>query len=605
MAAATPPSIPRRQSEPAWQRWRVPLLRAGLVAFAFGNGVLALSLFRAYWSRGGVDIIESAAGIAIFLGLTWLAWGAGTGLLGLFATRARSAVEPPPAQGRTVVLVPIYNEDPASTFARVAAMATGLGRLGLGQRFDIAILSDTTTTEIALEEAAWFARLASDMGDTIRIFYRRRERNIGRKAGNIEDFITRSGGAYDYAVILDADSLVAPETLATLAARMEADPGVGLIQTVPQIVSAQSVFGRIVQFSANYYSAAFAAGTAMLQGAEGPYWGHNAIVRVRAFAESCGLPVLSGKPPFGGAILSHDYVEAALLSRAGWRVELHPDLGGSYEEGPENFVEFAKRDRRWCQGNLQYLKLLPAPRLRLWNRIVLTQGVMSYMASPLWLAFLTLVTLAADRQAGAYPGLAITNVPALLLAGQVAALLVLPRVLIVLRNAIDGTNRSFGGTPRVLVSVVGEIVFSTALAPVMLMVQCRAIWQILTGRDGGWPATQRGGGALDRTTAWRAVGWIVAFAAAAWVVVIIALPESIAWLSPVLGPMLLAPVLVGWSSAPRGPRSLFSTPQQAQMPAVDADRHRVIGRWLGAAADPVALAPAATAERLPAGTKSA
>lgn len=581
--------VAKRSDPPAG--WQVPVLRLAVIGFALGNGLLGHWLFRAYWSRGGVDWVEGAAGIAILLGLTWLAWGAATGLLGLFSMgRGRARTSLPPAIGRTAVLVPIYNEDPASTFARVAAMAEGLDRLGLADRFDIAILSDTTSEAIALEEASWFARLAGDLGDTIRIFYRRRDRNIGRKAGNIEDFVTRSGGAYDYAVILDADSLVAAETLAALAARMEADPRVGLIQTVPQIVAARSLFGRIVQFSANYYAAAFAAGTAMLQGAEGPYWGHNAIVRVRAFAESCGLPVLSGKPPFGGAILSHDYVEAALLARAGWRVELHPDLGGSYEEGPENFVEFAKRDRRWCQGNLQYVKLLMAPRLRVWSRVVLTQGVMSYMASPLWLAFLALATLAADRQSGSFVLRATTNAPALLLTAQVVALLILPRLLILLRGAVDGANLGFGGTLRAAASVLGEIVFTTAMAPIMLMVQCRAIWQILTGRDGGWPATERGAGALDRATAWKAVGWIVAFGAAASVVVAVALPEAIGWLSPVLLPMLAAPLLVRWSSAARGPRWLFATPQENALPSVDADRRSVVRRWLAPPAAPVDIA---------------
>ena len=559
--------------------WTVPALRLGIVAFALTNGIIGYLLFRGYWARGGVDWVEAAAGIAMFMGLTWLAWGAGVGLMGLFTLGRRPAIEPPPATGRTAVLVPIYNEDPASTFARVAAMCTGLDRLGVADRFDIAILSDTTSDAIALEEAGWFAQLARHAEDGCRVFYRRREINHGRKAGNIEDFITRSGAAYDYAVILDADSLVAAETLVAMAARMEASPDVGLIQTVPQIVSGHSLFGRIVQFSANYYSAAFAAGTAMLQGAEGPYWGHNAIVRMRAFAESCGLPVLSGKPPFGGAILSHDYVEAALLARMGWRVELHPDLGGSFEEGPENLVEFAKRDRRWCQGNLQYLRLLIAPRLRLWSRVVFAQGIMSYMASPLWFAFLALAAVAADRASGTFWLRPSNNGPALLLTVQVISLLLLPRLLILLRGAFDGTNRLYGGTGRVMTSVLGEIVFTTALAPIMLMVQCRAIWQILTGRDGGWPSTQRGTSQLDSATAWRAVGWIVAFAAAATIVVIVSMPEAVAWLSPVLVPMLLSPFLVQWSSGPRGPKWLFQTPQERSMPHVDADRHRVLNSW--------------------------
>src|SRR5690606_25094182 len=172
---------------------------------------------------------------------------------------------------------------------------------------------------------------------------RRREQNVGKKAGNIADFIRTSGARYEFLVILDADSLMAGQTILTMTLRMKAAPRLGLLQTLPRIIAARSWFGRAVQFAASYYSPAFARGVAGTQGREGPFWGHNAAVRTRAFAESCGLPALSGKPPFGGHILSHDYVEAALLARAGWIVRLDPDLEGSFEEGPENIVDYAKR----------------------------------------------------------------------------------------------------------------------------------------------------------------------------------------------------------------------------------------------------------------------
>src|SRR5262249_880086 len=180
--------------------------------------------------------------------------------------------------------------------------------------------------------------------------------------------------AYDYALVLDADSLMEAETILEMIGRMDRAPNLGLLQSLPLIVHARSAFGRALQFSARLYSPVYARGVARLQGTEGPYWGHNAIFRVSAFAERCGLPRLSGRPPFGGQILSHDYVEAALLARAGHEVRLDPRIGGSFEEGPDNIVDFAKRDQRWCQGNLQHSRVLFAPELHVWNRVTLLQG---------------------------------------------------------------------------------------------------------------------------------------------------------------------------------------------------------------------------------------
>ncbi len=264
----------------------------------------------------------------------------------------------------TAILVPVYNEDPVATFARIAAMDASLRATGPGDRFHFAILSDTRSDEVAARERIWFLRLLADTHGEGRIFYRRRTQNKGRKAGNIEDFIKRAGAAYEFAIILDADSLMEGATMVEMVRRMEAAPDLGLLQTLPTIIRAKSRFGRTMQFAGAFYSPIFARGLAMMQGRTGPFWGHNAIVRVKAFAQSCGLPELSGRPPFGGHILSHDYVEAALLARAGWTVRVDDDLAGSYEEAPENIIDHAKRDRRWCQGNLQHARLIFAPGLK-------------------------------------------------------------------------------------------------------------------------------------------------------------------------------------------------------------------------------------------------
>lgn len=304
---------------------RVLALAASIMA-----AVSASLVFYRYGSADGVDAMDWVRAALILISTWWLAWGAAQGLLGLTTRPPHPEASQGPIRSRTVVLVPVYNEDPTVTFARIAAMDASVAAADASAPVDFAILSDTRKEDVARAEQEWFLRLLDETHGQGRIFYRRRAQNTGKKAGNIEEFIMASGGAYDFAVILDADSLMEGQTLIQMIRRMEAEPRLGLLQTLPKVIRARSVFGRTMQFSASFYSPIFARGLAMMQGKTGPFWGHNAIVRVRAFAESCGLPELRGKPPFGGHILSHDYVEAALLARAGWIVRLDDDLEGSF-----------------------------------------------------------------------------------------------------------------------------------------------------------------------------------------------------------------------------------------------------------------------------------
>lgn len=509
----------------------------------------------------------------------WLIWGSLAGLMGVFVRSAPREIAVTPPAGLTAILMPIYNEDPATTFSRVAAMNRSLVDLTIADRFHFAILSDSTSLEVAAQEAAWFDQLVREFHGEPRIFYRRREKNIGKKAGNIEDFMVRSGGAYDYALILDADSLMDGATIAALAHRMDADDRLGLLQTVPQIILAKSLFGRLMQFSSSFLAPHFARGSTLTQGEEGPYWGHNAIVRVKAFAASCGLPVLSGKPPAGGHILSHDYVEAALLARAGWKVEVDPDLGGSFEEGPENLVEYAKRDRRWCQGNLQHRRLLLAPGLKFWSRFTFVQGIMAYVASPLWLILVAASIFAAalpDRGArGSEDGIWI-------LAAAVVAALLLAKFTIFMRSALDGRNTEFGGTLRVALSVVAEIGLSTLLAPILLCYQSQAVLQILFGLDGGWPATRRSEGRLGLDQAFAASWWIMVTAGAIAAVALAIAPALVPWLLPVAVPALAAPLLISLTSRSRAAGEkplLFLTPIEIEPPQVVLDQQRILASW--------------------------
>ncbi|MFC2968609.1 glucans biosynthesis glucosyltransferase MdoH [Acidimangrovimonas pyrenivorans] len=554
------------------------------LAFAAAAGLGACVLILLASDTDGVDAVDLLRAALILVTTLWLAWGAAQALLGLAGGRSPAPSPPPGPEwhpgSRTAVLVPICNEDPVATFARIAAMDASLAAEGLTGHVGFAVLSDSRDEAIATRERYWFARLLAERDGHGRMFYRRRASNEGRKAGNIEDFIRHSGAAYDFAVILDADSLMEGATIAEMIRRMEAEPRLGLLQTLPQITGARSLFGRAMQFSAAFHAPVFARGLARMQGPTGPFWGHNAIVRIRAFAESCGLPELSGPPPFGGCVLSHDYVEAALLARAGWTVRLDDDLGGSYEEGPENLIAFARRDRRWCQGNLQHIRLLAAPGLRGWSCFVFLQGILSYLAAPLWGAFLVVSVLAVltphrpnyfplpHQLFPVFPDDRTTEIVGLAIG--VVGLLLLPKLLIWLKAAWDGRAAGFGGGVRALASCLAELLFSALTAPVMLMFQSRAVAQVVAGHDGGWPANQRGEGRLSWSEAWAAGGWITLTGAGGLAALYVFLPGLVVWLTPVFAPMLLAVPIIALGSRPLAP-PLFATPvETAPSPVIHA-----------------------------------
>ncbi len=576
-------------------------LRGLALALSLLAGLGAFWLFLQFGDADGLDILDITRAVLILISTLWLAWGAVQALIGLTTFARAPAYDPAaPIRGRTVVLVPVYNEDPVTTFSRVAAMDASLAGCRDPAEVHFAILSDTRKEDIAAREVETFARLVAERDGVGRFFYRRRENNTGKKAGNIEDFITRSGAAYDYAVILDADSLMEGATILQMIRRMEAEPRLGLLQTLPKVIRARSRFGRAMQFSASFFSPIFARGLAMMQGETGPFWGHNAIVRVRAFAESCGLPALRGRPPFGGHVMSHDYVEAALLARSNWIVRLDDDLGGSYEEGPENIVDHAKRDRRWCQGNLQHSRIIGAPGLKPWSRFVFAQGIMAYIAPLFWLGFLAASIVAPliapppdyfPEPYWPFPYFPPSSASkAISLAIGVFGLLLLPKILIALRAGITGRARGFGGAGLALASTLGELAFSSLTAPVLLMYATRSVLQVMLGRDGGWPTNNRGDGSLSLRDSFLASHWILTIGllglGATWTFA----PGLLLWLLPVGLPMIGAPLILWWSSHPSSGR-LMSVPAEYQIPPVVARHDAVLARWSAPEAAPEATPP--------------
>lgn len=579
-------SAPVARVVPARENAALP--RAAAIVLSLLAAAGAFMLFLQFGWSDGVDIIDLLRALLILISTWWLAWGAVQGLMGLTTTARPPVLPDVPLHERCVVLVPVYNEDPVTTFSRIAAMDESLQATGLGHLFHIAILSDSRNETIAAREKLWFLRLVADRGAEGRIFYRRRTDNKGKKAGNVEDFIQKSGGAYDLALILDADSLMEGETIVEMARRMQAEPDIGLLQTLPVVTRATTRFGRAMQFSAAFHSPVFARGLAMMQGRTGPFWGHNAIVRVRAFAESCGLPELRGKPPFGGHIMSHDYVEAALLARAGWRVRLDDDLGGSFEEGPENLVDHAKRDRRWCQGNLQHSRLLLAPGLKPWSRFVFFQGIMAYISPLFWIGFM-LASVAAPYFAPApdyfpepywpfpiFPQAETSK--AIGLAIGVFGLLIMPKFAVALNAAMSGRAETFGGALRAFVSMLAELLFSSITAPVLLAYQTRSVFQVLLGRDGGWPTNNRGDARLNLAEAWAASHWVVSTGVAGLAGTWVLAPGLVVWMLPVVVPMMLAPLIIAWSSRPtKG--GLFVTPTDLLEAPVMRRQREILAHW--------------------------
>lgn len=406
---------------------------------------------------------------------------------------------------KTAVLMPIYNEDAPQVFANLLAIAESLQKTGQAKHYDIFVLSDTTNPKSWITEENCWQEARRLMPEEMKLYYRRRPQNTARKSGNIEDFCQKWGALYDFMVVLDADSLLCGETICTMSRLMELNPNTGIIQAPPQCINSRSLFSRIQQFAGKVYGAIVSAGLCFWQVHDSNYWGHNAVIRVKAFIDCCGLPVLSGPKPFGGLILSHDFVEAALIRRGGWYAWLLPELKGSYEECPPTMIDFAMRDRRWCQGNMQHLKILISRHFHLISRIHFLIGAMSYLASPLWFLFLVsglVVALGHVYFPPEYFSATETlfpNWPIFDKVGTIALfslsmfMLILPKFLgmiIYLKNTPRKISGGFFGT---LKSVLAEILFSALIAPVMMVFQTKFVWEIFTGQDSGWKSQNRSG----------------------------------------------------------------------------------------------------------------
>lgn len=465
-----------------------------------------------------------------------------------------------PEDARTALLFPVYNENAQAVCAGIRTVYQALRKAGIERHFDIHILSDSTNPEAWIrEEEAWYALCREEQASE-RIFYRRRKSNLKRKSGNIADFCRRWGANYRYMIIFDADSLMSAKTLARMVQVMEANPMVGIVQSPPKAIKSRSLLSRVQQFANHLYGPIFAAGLHYWQLGDAQYWGHNAIIRVEPFMRHCQLPVLPGRAPLGGEIMSHDFVESALMRRAGYGVWLAYELGDSFEQTPPSLIDELVRDRRWCQGNLQHSRLIFTRGFFPTHRALFINGILSYGSALLWLLFL----IASSGQALAELFIIPDYFPAepslfpdwpkyfpnwaLTLLSSTAALLFLPKILALFLVAARGGAKAFGGFFPMTMSMLGEVVVSTFLAPVRMLFHSWFVIGALLGRSSGWNAQNRDDSGTSWSDAFRFHWWGTALGGVwGWFMYVIN-PGFFLWLSPIIIGLVLSIPLSVWTS---------------------------------------------------------
>jgi membrane glycosyltransferase len=440
--------------------------------------------------NGHLTVVEVAVVAVTVFAFYWVALSVASAILGLMW---RPRAQDRPRQTVSVaILLPMYGESAEETVGHAVSLLAGLAGKSR-HSFSLHVLSDTRSAPAVLIEEATIAATRMRY-PFLAIGYRRRTVNTDYKSGNIRDWVRAQGGDHDLMLILDADSVMGPETVLRMVDAMAAEPGLGLIQTIPRILPGQTVWQRFQAFASEVYGTNLGRGFALWTGVDGNFLGHNALVRTSAFAACAGLPHLPGRAPRGGVILSHDFVEAALIRRAGWGVRMLPEATESFEDTPGTLLGYLRRDRRWCQGNMQHLRLIAVPGLHPVSRFHLLQGAMAYLASVWWLVLLVLWALPGEGGAlpdvfrnsplmPVWPDLPPVNQAVLML--SVGLMLIGPKLLGVVAHLRDRGIR-----PRLLpgfiASVLAEIALSVLIAPAMMVHQVRAVMRTLAGFDGGW-----------------------------------------------------------------------------------------------------------------------
>lgn len=561
------------QSQPNAQ-WRLAAKSRRILFFA---SIIGLTLLASTWLGFNLPaalpllwqiLILIPFGILFF----WLTLGFMTATTGLWVLRkgdafriASSPKVPLPVltgTDSTAILLPIYNEDIAYVYAGLKSIYQSLERSGALAHFEFYILSDSDNASNWLREEAGWSALCRDLGNTQRIHYRRRKHRTKKKSGNVMDFCRRWGKRHPFMVVLDADSLITGDALVRMVAAMEANPRVGLIQSPLYNVGLDTLYARGQQFVNRMYGPVFFAGLHYWWLGESQYWGHNVIIRTQAFMAHCHLPKLEYEGALGGEILSHDFVEAALLNRAGWETWLAYDLEGSFERPPPTLTDALKRDRRWCQGNLQHWLVIWSHGISNLHRFLLLGGIMSYVGSLIWLVWLLVLSLVAIF----YPSL--TLIPLTLgnkaLFGLTLILLFVYKTFGIALELNKPSNQQFGGVLGISLSVITETLLSVLTAPIRMMYYSKFIVQILSGKKASWGTQQRmSASRLPWAESVQEYKWLTVIGAVWSLVLIVFNPMAFLWMSPVLGGLLLSILTATLTSIQTKPGSLvFATPDE-------------------------------------------
>ncbi|MEP3333731.1 glucans biosynthesis glucosyltransferase MdoH [Sedimentitalea sp.] len=484
--------------------WRLMAFSPAVVA------TLGLTwVIHGWFAAQGINVIEAILLTLICFNFFWIAFSVSTVALGLVSLARRE----PPARPTTMqpqkvaLLMPIYNEVPWYVLGNARSMLEELRARGGQHDYSMFILSDTQDDAIAAQEQESVQALLASLSPGLKLYYRRRSRNTDRKVGNIADWVANWGAEYPAMLVLDADSLMTGRAILRLTDALARDPGAGLIQSFPQLIGAQTVFARMQQFASGVYGAALAEGLARWCGQEGNYWGHNAIIRTAAFASCAGLPHLRSWRGQDQLIMSHDFVEAGLLRRAGWGVRFLPRIRGSYEETPQTLIDHILRDRRWCQGNLQHLNLLWSRGFRSISRFHMFNGAVGYLMSPIWFALLVMWALIGMGENASvltyfsetnptmpsWPEL--TETRHVLIIVLMYAMLLVPKLMGIAALPLSGIRfNEFGGGLWFALSFLSEVLLSVIYAPILMVQQMIAVFRTLFGLQSGWSPQARDGG---------------------------------------------------------------------------------------------------------------
>jgi membrane glycosyltransferase len=532
------------------------------------------------FGKGGWSASDIVILICFIFGAPWTVMGLWNAVFGIWLLHGRRngvALAAPhlaageteaPITSRTALAMTVRNEDPLRSYQRLAVMRADLDATGWGQQFDIFILSDTNDAEVATEEVRLFHAMRDQLGGQ-RVQYRRRTTNEGFKAGNVRDFLNNQGRDFDFYLPLDSDSVMSGAAILRMARIMQAWPRLGILQSLVVGSPATSGFARIFQFGMRHGMRSYSMGAAWWQADCGPYWGHNALIRVRPFRRHCRLPVLPGKPPLGGHILSHDQIEAVLMRRAGYEVRTIPVETESWEDNPPTLMDFTKRDLRWCQGNMQYWRLLGLKGLRPVSRFQVFAAIMMYMGAPAWM--LMTATAAAKLIEGDFGQVDIAFGIAMFFI--MFAVSLVPKLMGLLDIAMTtGGVARYGGGLRFALGGLLEAVFSILMAPVVAFRVTLFLIRLAFGKSVIWGGQNRDAYRLTWADAARGLWPQTLFGTGLLVSIsLIKGLDTVVWAAPMIAGLMLAIPFAVLTADPRFGRwaerlGLCAVPDEISVP---------------------------------------